>query len=520
MFGKFTNYLTLSQNRYVLLISIFLTGLMFSKFLLSISLFLLVGNWLLEGNLKKKIQKLYYNKAAMAFLMIFGLHIAGLFYTFDFNYALKDIRIKLPLFILPVVFGSISPFSQKQFKQVFHFFILIVIISSIVSLFIYFQNPHLAHRNISPFMHHIRLSLITTIACFFVFYQALYSDNKRRIYRIFYLLIGFYLFIFTFFFIGSINGILIFTCTLFWWLAYILYKNNSLRLRIISSISLLGIICLVVVSFVQFKKNYFPERQPLSYPFEEFTAQGNSYFHGLEANVYENGYPIHVYVCEKELEKAWNNKNVDVDFYKSYDNKYQLKDVLIRYMTSKGLKKDSVGFSELSNTDMQHIINGITHYRLAGKKPIVSRLYELYWGYYNQYRNNKSTDNSFLLRMQYWEVSMMIIWQAPIFGIGTGDVRNAFEEQYIKIHTSLDLHNQRRSHNQYLAITIAFGLFGLCVFLFALIYPAIINKKYNSFHFITVFIILSLSMMTEDTMETQIGVSIFGFFYCFFLFKE
>jgi hypothetical protein len=31
-------------------------------------------------------------------------------------------------------------------------------------------------------------------------------------------------------------------------------------------------------------------------------------------------------------------------------------------------------------------------------------------------------------------------------------------------------------------------------------------------------IIASLSMMTEDTLESQMGVTFFTFFYCFFLF--
>ncbi len=511
------DWLKLSLNRYLFLIFAFLIGLLFSKFLLSVTLFFLVGNWIFEGELKKKILVLFRNKAAIFFLLIFALHIVGLIYTSDFNYALKDLRVKLPLLVLPIVFGSIEPFPQKYIKQIIRFFVLLVLVSSIFSIVTYYQAPHLAHRNTSPFIHHIRFSLLVTIAFFFVIYEALCKKSKSFSIQLLYWLIASYLFLFILLFLGSINGIVIFAFTLFWWIGYFIFKNKSITFKIISVIGILSISYLLIIWLFQFKNNYFPPQKSLSFPLEEYTAQGTPYFHGLEANVYENGNPIHIYVCEEELEKEWSKRDNNISFNELFNEKHQIKDVLIRYMTSKGLKKDSVGFSQLNEKDIHYIINGVTHYKLAGKKPIISRLYELYWGYYNKNSKGLANDNSLLLRLQYWKVSVMIIQQYPIFGVGTGDIKHAFKEQYDKINTTLEPNKQRRSHNQYLSISVTFGLFGLFVFIFALTYPAIINKRFNSFHFTTVFIILLLSMITEDTIETQVGVSIFSFFYCFFL---
>ncbi len=94
-----------------------------SQFALSVGQFVLVGNWLLEMNFKSKIKSFLSNKAAIILVSLFLLHVAGLIYTTDFNYALKDLRIKLPLLALPIIFATTQPLdSQKirSFSMAFH----------------------------------------------------------------------------------------------------------------------------------------------------------------------------------------------------------------------------------------------------------------------------------------------------------------------------------------------------------------------------------------------------------------
>ena len=75
-----------------------------------------------------------------------------------------------------------------------------------------------------------------------------------------------------------------------------------------------------------------------------------------------------------------------------------------------------------------------------------------------------------------------------------------------------------RSHNQFLSVFVGFGIVGLAWFLFALIYPALKLRGFSDYFFLVFMIIALLSMMTEDTLESQMGVTFFTFFYCFFLF--
>lgn len=74
-----------------------------SRFMMSVAQFILLGNWLLEGNLKHKFKVFFANKPALLISSIYLLHFAGLFFTTDWDYAIKDLRTKVPLLLLPLL---------------------------------------------------------------------------------------------------------------------------------------------------------------------------------------------------------------------------------------------------------------------------------------------------------------------------------------------------------------------------------------------------------------------------------
>ena len=86
------------------------------------------------------------------------------------------------------------------------------------------------------------------------------------------------------------------------------------------------------------------------------------------------------------------------------------------------------------------------------------------------------------------------------------------------MHSKLAPDQRWRSHNQFLSIFVGFGLFGLLWFLFSIIYPASMLGKFNDYFFLIFFLIAILSMVTEDTIESQAGVTFFAFFYAFLVF--
>ena len=119
--------------------------------------------------------------------------------------------------------------------------------------------------------------------------------------------------------------------------------------------------------------------------------------------------------------------------------------------------------------------------------------------------------------LEFWKTAIYIIQQHPVFGVGTGDIQDSFNEAYSETHTKLDKAWWLRCHNQYLAITVAFGVVGLLFFLYYLCYPAIILRKQLHPLYWAFFFIALLSFLTEDTLETQSGVTFFIFFQTLFL---
>src|ERR1035437_4826952 len=94
------------RNLYFFGLLLMAVGLPLSPVLMSLSQFFIAGAWLLEGNYKEKFKRLFQNDIALMCISVYLLHVIGLFYSQNTDYALKDLRIKFPLFVFPFVLGS------------------------------------------------------------------------------------------------------------------------------------------------------------------------------------------------------------------------------------------------------------------------------------------------------------------------------------------------------------------------------------------------------------------------------
>jgi O-antigen ligase len=121
------------------------------------------------------------------------------------------------------------------------------------------------------------------------------------------------------------------------------------------------------------------------------------------------------------------------------------------------------------------------------------------------------------MRLEFWRTAIYIIKQNSIIGVGTGDIKNSFYVAYNETNSKLTKEWRLRCHNQYLAITVAFGIVGLAIFLFYLLYPIItLNKKLHYLYWPFILIIL-FSFITEDTLENQTGLTFFALFNTLFI---
>ena len=112
-----------------------------SRFGLSFAQFGLLGIWIIGGNLKQKFLTFFKSRSAIVLVLIYLMHVAGLMFTSDFTYAFKDLRIKLPLLWLPVLFVSVNFISPRRMKIILQIYIGAIVVSTLYSLRInLFQN--------------------------------------------------------------------------------------------------------------------------------------------------------------------------------------------------------------------------------------------------------------------------------------------------------------------------------------------------------------------------------------------
>jgi uncharacterized membrane protein YhaH (DUF805 family) len=187
--------------------------------------------------------------------------------------------------------------------------------------------------------------------------------------------------------------------------------------------------------------------------------------------------------------------------------------VLIRYLTSKGLRKDAEGVMALNEADIELIERGIPSITWVEKSGIRLRFDRLFfeWDAYNN--SLDPNGHSVRQRFLFWDAALRIIFRHPVFGVGTGDVRSSFQDMYTELNSPLSSKNRLYAHNQYLATAVALGVVGLAFFLFCwwVLLKQKKNRKYSLF--LALMLIVLLSFFTEDTLESQSGVTLVAYLF-------
>ena len=252
---------------------------------------------------------------------------------------------------------------------------------------------------------------------------------------------------------------------------------------------------------------------------EQQTALGNPYWHDTIYNPVEDGKYVGLYYCRKELQEAWAQRS-DKAFDGTTESGENLEATLARYLTSKDLHKDAQGVMALTDEDIHNVEQGVANYNNWKHPGLRARLSATLFEYNLYRRFGNPNGGSLSQRIEYTRASFHIIGQHPWFGVGTGDVPQAFAQTYDDIHSPLKEEFRFRAHNQYLAIAVAFGLVGLAFFLFVLLYPWCASRKRHTYLYMVFLAIMLLSMFPEDTLETQAGATLFAFFEALLLFAS
>ncbi len=510
---------TIHRMLFIAALSFLCIGMSVSKVFISIAELTLGLNWIAEGNLGAKWKRFITNKPALVLCSLYIMHLLGLIYTTDFKYGMDDIRIKVPLLILPFLFCTSEPLNNKERNIVLGLFMGGITVESLIGVYRLLHKGLIDIHEITPHVSTIRLALMIVLSIFLLL-GYIFSKKWSMVSLALILWIAWFLVFLVI--MESLTGIVIAIVLASVLLIYYAYKRVRQRrvgygFMLLSSI---GVMFIGIVAYlIQFDHRYFPTPDKVNFDtIRKHSLKGSLYYSGDTYGGTESGHYIYTYLSHDELREAWRKRsNMSVA---GPDKKGNLVEyTLIRYLTSKNLTKDSVGVSKLSDDDIKAVENGMSNYNFSQSGNVQYRLYQAFWEI-EDYRNGDPdiSGHSITQRLEFWRAAMGIIKKHWLIGVGTGDVRIAFAKEYDEMHSNLKPEFRLRSHDQYLEIGVGFGLIGLVWFLFSLIYPGIKTKKIYSYVYFVFLMIFMLSMLSEDTLETQAGVTFYAFFNSFFLF--
>jgi hypothetical protein len=386
-----------------------------------------------------------------------------------------------------------------------------VTFASLVGLYLYNTTEIEDHRQLSVFISHIRLSLMLGLAMFVMGWLMAVKKGKSR----FLLLIPLGITLVFIRLLESGTGFAMLLSMLTMFTFFLIYRINSKSLKLIFVLSLVSIVVggtWYVGSIYKGLSEIRDENVLSDLPYQ--SADGEIYMHDTTVVWLENGNYLWINIAPDEFRDTWNE--VSHISFDSLDHKGQkIQATLLRYMTSMGKRKDREAVLSLSETDIQNIESGRTSI-VPTKTGFTARVEEVVYECINLKLDHNPNGHSVIQRIHYLEAGAVIFARNRWLGIGSGDEKIVYDAYYEEINSSLEPQNRLRAHNQILSFLVCFGILGSLIIGFAIIYPLAVLRL--NWIFIAGLVTITIGFLTDDTLDTQAGVTLVSFVYCLFLF--
>jgi len=504
--------------------AIIAVALPFSNFFMSFGMFWLCGVLVLQL-FNDASQKLPFehrwkhftsNTTALALVALYALPVIGLLWTQNIDYALWDLRMKLPLLVLPLLISLTNPLTQGEFRALVGLFLLAVLVAVMWCLQVnWLGSPEIERdvRKISVFISHVRFSLLIVLALGLLVRFAYNSAQGKLLIALYSIPCLYFIYV-----IGSITGAAVLLILLAWMgLRYSFSQKNK-----VARFGIPLLLCAVGAASAAFVlgayKRYFDVAQMQWNSLEKSTPRGEPYDHHVSFPFIENGHYVMTYVAWGELYETWYDRSIMHP--DSLDGRgHILKGTLIRYLSSKELRKDADGVRALTNEDIRAIESGVPTCTEKSERGLQKRLNRVFFEWSNYRAGGDPDGHSVIQRWEFWKTSVWIIKQNGWMGVGTGDVKDAFQQAYTANNSPLDPAYRLRAHNQYLTMWVTYGVLGLIAFCIIVFWP-VLKRANRDTPTIMIVLLVSLSFLTEDTLESQAGVMFMAYFYMLFTSKR
>lgn len=497
-------------------------GLSLSPVLMSIGTIGITVQWLVDIARQKIKPWVFITFAATRnWVILYLLLVLAMLWSSNWSFGANDLRIKLPLLLLSITLPSYLTDLKKEKRRIIEgAFIFGIVLSAVVSILLVHNAMPLAHwvvskklspsqiREYSVFTSHVRMGLFSALGIALLWsypFHQLWKTIFRfgiSLFLIYYLVL-----------IESATGLFLVVVAAVFFIVRYLKLRFSYRYKLWTLVTLSGLLIIGLFYIIRLFQDY-NTIQPHQIPLAQ-TKNGNAYVSQLDHPQIENGYLVHLNICEKELIPSWNSRST-LAYHQKDLSGGDIDQTLIRYLSSMGLPKDQQAVESLSVEQVKEIEMGIPNCRYAEMNGLERRLDKIFFEYQMIQLGDAPNGYSLFQRFIYWQNAIDLILEHWILGTGTGDLNDTIQAGYAKDNKGLLPQYQLRTHNQYLTIILTLGLLGLVfciVFLYNIIKAA---KRCSLIASIFVMIIL-FSMVTEDTLETQAGITFIAFFTAWWL---
>ena len=340
------------SNWFYLSVLGFAIALPLSQGLVSVMAGIMLLTALIEDSWQNKKKRISRHKYLFFLPAIFLIYLLSSVLSFNNGEPFYDLQKTLFYLVIPVAFIFGKSFSSFQQRFLFFVFASAILISTLVGVINWALTPDSPGFSVHDIglISHIRFSFQLILAFWFMILMIKNNQRKVKFWQNILMLtfacylLGFLLFQ------QSLTGLIAFGSSLVFYIRYLIFKIKSKKRFLLIGLLSLSII-LPVVYIVHVIHNFYDFEEVDKTTIDKKTSRGNPYSNDFTNPMVENGNYVYLFVNEDEMREEWN-KISGIQYDSLSITGYPISASLVRYLTSKGLKKDADGIHALTENDI------------------------------------------------------------------------------------------------------------------------------------------------------------------------
>jgi O-antigen ligase len=125
---------------------------------------------------------------------------------------------------------------------------------------------------------------------------------------------------------------------------------------------------------------------------------------------------------------------------------------------------------------------------------------------------DKTSAESSMSRIFVWKSCIELIKAHPVFGVGTGDIKDELIKLYQQNGITGALAKRLNAHNQFLQTAVALGFVGFLVLTASLFFPLVRFFILKEWLYVIFLLLIIFNFLFESMLERQDGIIFFAFF--------